>query len=451
VKWQNKPPVNGREVEAKDIVYTLKSITGLQYPDLPSLRFPRKSQLEDMEDAIAVDKYTVKVKMKNLSAVFLDGLAEYRSPLTPDQVREALGGRDALATPSPDTYLSAGPYLLTSFKDTVEGIYTRYPDYWEKGEDGQSKPYLDQVRVIWVAEAGTQNAAFIAGQLSYLSLANSDSRNQITGVRKDAQIFTYSPSSCWYRLAMNMTHKPFDDVRVRKAIALVLDPVETGKTMWGDDNGKPLWRYPGPLPWSFPEAIPQEELAKLPFYESPKSQKTIDEAKRLMAEAGYADGFSFEMIGPNSSSQKDAMTLYTAQINKVFPNIKIKNAPIDGALQLERAAAGNFDAQGYCYIHEPTAVAMMKTPYHSKGGRNVARLNDPKMDELLDKAGQELDEAKRTALLREAQWRVFDLVSIMPTTHNASQIAFQPEFRGIRLGGGTLGYAMYSKDIWIDK
>jgi peptide/nickel transport system substrate-binding protein len=450
VKWQNKPPVNGREVEARDIVYTLRSITGLQYPDLPPLRFPRKSNLEDMEDAIAVDKYTVKVKMKTPSSTFLDGLAEYRSPLTPDQVREHFGSRDSLANPHPDRYLTAGPFTLTKFQDTVEAVYDRYPEYWEKGPDGQSKPYLDQVRTIWIADTGTQIAAFIAGQISYLGVTNPETRSQILAARRDAQIITYEPNSCWYRLAFNMTRKPFDDVRVRKALALVLEPPVTGRTLYGEWEGKPLWRYPGPLPWSFPEAIPQEELAKMPFYESPKSQRTIDEARKLMADAGLAGGFEFEMM-TTTPTGTDYAQLYVSQINKVFPNIRIKIAGLDNAIQLERAAKGEFDAQAYCYIHEPTAVAHLKTAYHSKGGRNSARLNDAVMDDLLDRAGRELDAEKRKELLRQAQMRVFDVVSMMPTIHNAAQLAFQPEFRGMRLGAGTLGQGMFNKEIWIDK
>ncbi len=156
-------------------------------------------------------------------------------------------------------------------------------------------------------------------------------------------------------------------------------------------------------------------------------------------------------VSPAAPAAVADVILRAEQITKVFPNVNIRSNPIDGAIQLERAAKGDFDAQAYCYIHEPTATAMLKTAYHSKGGRNVARLNDPKMDDLLDKAGRELDADRRKALLREAQYRALELVSIMPTTHNASQIAFQPEFRGMRLGGGTLGYAMFAKDIWIDK
>jgi peptide/nickel transport system substrate-binding protein len=451
MKWQNKPPVNGREVEARDIVYTLKSITGAQYPDMPALRFPRKSQLDDMEDVVAVDKYTVKVKMKYQSSTFLDGLAEYRSPLTPDGIREHFGGRESLATPHPDRMLTAGPFTLESFTDLTEATMKRYPDYWEKGPDGQSKPYLDTVRMVWVQDTGTQIAAFIAGQLSSLSLANPETRDQVLAARKDVQVISYQPSSCWYRLAFNTKRKPFDDVRVRQALALTLDPVQTGKTIYGEFQGKPMWRYPGILPWSFPEAMSQEELAKHPWYESPKSQATIDQAKKLMADAGLANGFEFEMMGSSGSVNRDAMALYVQQINKVFPNIKIKQAPIDNALQLERAAKGDFDVQAYCYIHEPNAVSMMKTAFHSKGGRNTPQYADPKMDDLLDRAGKEVDDAKRAALLREAQLRAYEIATFVPTTHTVSQAAFHPEARGMRLGAATAGLQMFIKEVWLDK
>ena len=450
VKWQNKPPVNGRDIEARDIVYTLRSIVGLQYPELPAVRFPRKSNLEDMEDVVAVDQYTVKVKLKHPSSTLLDGLAEYRSPITPDQVREHFGGRDSLANPSPERYLSAGPFILTSFQDTIEAVYSRYPDYWEKAKDGQSKPYLDAVREIWIADQGTALAAFMAGQTDYIDVANEQDRDLVKRTRKDTQIFTYEPSSCWYRAAYNLTRKPFDDVRVRRALSLVLDSAETGKTLFGEWEGKPVWRYPGPLPWSFPESLSQDELAKLPFYESPKSQQTITEAKRLLAEAGIST-LEFEVLSSTTTTTKDIAQMVVNQITRALPNVKVKHVAVDNALQVERAAKGDFDVQAYCYIHEPTAVAMLKTAYHSKGGRNVARLNDTKMDDLLDRAAQALDVEKRKQLLRDAQLRALEMQSMMPTAHKATQTAFQSYVRGMRLGGGTLGTGVFAKERWLDR
>ena len=101
VKFFNKPPTNGREVEARDIVYTLRSISGKQYPELPSVRFPTKSDIEAMVDAEVVDKYTVKVTLSRPSSSFLAGTTMYRSNyVLPDGLREHWGGVESLFDPN---------------------------------------------------------------------------------------------------------------------------------------------------------------------------------------------------------------------------------------------------------------------------------------------------------------------------------------------------------------
>ena len=111
---------------------------------------------------------------------------------------------------------------------------------------------------------------------------------------------------------------------------------------------------------------------------------------------------------------------------------------------------GDFDIQNYCNIHEPTPQAMLRTIYHSKGGRNMARISDPKMDELIDQASIELDETKRNTLLKDAQMRALELYTTFPTTHYQAVHGMPSYLRGFRGGGGTV-WNMYAKEIWYDK
>ncbi len=443
VKFFNYPPINGREVEAKDVVYTLKTISGKLYPQLPAVRFPRKGNYEEMVDAVAADKYTVKITLSDPSSTFLSGLAEYRSGhILPDGLREGFGDIQSLAEPDPARYFSAGPFRLTEFTQLTQAVYERNPDYWQAG-----KPYLDGIKEIFIADKSTENAAFIAGQLDYVAPQGNEDRDFILGGKKEAVVVNYTPSSCWYRIAFNTRVKPFDDVRVRKAIAMVLDPAEAGQQARGDWQGKPLWKYPGPLPWVFPEAIPQEELAKLPFYEHPKSEKTLAEARRLMAEAGYTNGFEFELFG-----SKLSVTTYApvakAQIERGLPGMKIRLDPVDNAINHQRSAEGKYQAQYYCYIHEASSVAQMRTPYDSKGGRNFTGYSSAKMDQLLDQAGREIDDGKRAGLLREAQLLALEDMPYVPTFHNEAQVVLQPWVKGLRFGAATIE-RVWLEDAWF--
>src|SRR5262249_16103376 len=155
----------------------------------------------------------------------------------------------------------------------------------------------------WIKDTGTQNAAFIAGQVDYIGLSSPETRKQVTDARKDTQVIVAQGNSCWFFMTFNIQRKPCDDMRVRKAMSIVLDQREIGRSLDGDYNGQAIWRYNGPLAHTYPQAIPQEELAKMPYYESPKIQATINEAKKLMADAGV-DKLDLEVIS-NAGSLND--------------------------------------------------------------------------------------------------------------------------------------------------
>ncbi|MBM2826188.1 MAG: transporter substrate-binding protein [Dehalococcoidia bacterium] len=184
------------------------------------------------------------------------------------------------------------------------------------------------------------------------------------------------------------------------------------------------------------------------LYYGPTPEK-VAEAKRLLEEAGYGGGFQFEMISSRSIRSTSGMTIVQAQVEKALPGVKIKQSPLDNAINHNRATTGDFQSQHYCYIHEPTSVGMMKTAYHSTGGRNYPRYSNPKMDQLLDQAAEELDGTKRQALLREAQLLALEDMPYIPTFHYEAQQAAQPWVRGERLGAATSN-TVWTEDIWFE-
>lgn len=457
VKFFNKAPANGREVEAKDVVYTLKGMTGQLYPDLPPVRFPRRSSVEQMVDAVAVDKSTVKITLSEPSSSFLMGLAEYRGAMViPEGLREHFGDLQSLAAPHVDRYVAAGPFIMTKFTDLVEVEYERNPEYWEK-----DKPLLDKVRGIWIPDPATAIAAFISDQIHSISLTKPEDRDFILSQRPDTKVTAFPGGGNWIHIHFNLQKKPWDDVRVRRAIGMALDPGEVGETLigrgkkqHGDLEGKPLWKYPSPIPWFYPEALPQEELAKMPLFETPKSQRTISEARRLLAEAGFANGFEFELLGVVFSAlggTSDNVIIAKSQIERVLPGMKVNVKIVEQPVWQRTVTEGKHDVSYYGYIHESSGVAMMKTPYHSKGGRNFARYNNPRVDKLLDDAARELDIAKRRALLHEAQRIALDDLAYVPTIHQYGQNGELPYVQGMRHGaiGGAPG--TWYKEVWLDK
>ncbi len=454
VKFFNMPPANGREVEAKDIVYTLKSLSGQLYPDLPPVRFPRKSAVEQMTNAVEVDKNTVKVTLSTPSSTFLQGLADYRAAIViPEGIRESFGDVQSLGTPRVQNYVSAGPFIMTKLENGVSVEYKRNPDYWDTG-----KPYLDGIKGVWIPDPATAIAAFISDQTASNSLIKPEDRQLIFSQRPDVKAITYPGGGNWGFIGFNLKRKPWDDVRVRKAIALVINHAELGEnfignggSQYGDMNGKPLWLYPPPIPWFYPEALPQQELAKMPYYENPKSEKTLSEARKLLADAGFPNGLTFDLLGVQFSAlggTSDNVLLAKNQIEKGLPGSKVTVKIVEQPVWTTTAGNANYDIGYYGYIHDTTAVSMMKTPFHSKGGRNVAFYNNPRMDQLLDQAATELDLEKRKALMRSAQLLALEEFPYIGMYAEYGQVGVQPYIQNWQ--PAAIGDVQY-QNVWLDK
>ncbi len=450
IKFHNKPPVNGREVEAKDLVYVLKSATGQQYPDLSPVRFPRRESFGVMKDVVALDKYTVKVTLDSPSVSFMHALADYRATwVYPDGLREAFeGGVDSLTVSNPQRHIGSGPFIHTKFVSDVEAVFERNPDYWSKDEAGSQLPYLDTIRAVNLKDTATQQAAFVAGQIDYLSTTDAQNRNFVVNNHRTARIVTYEPPSCWDRISLNTTRKPFDDYRVRRALYLVMDKKQLAEVTLGDWEGKPLWRWPGPIPFVFPEARPQEELAKHPLYQGPTPENVV-EARRLLKEAGYENGFSFEWL--MSRANVDEAQLVQQQWAKHLPGVNPTLKPVDAETHRALATKGEYEAQRYCHIFDVTAVSHIAQAYHTTGGRNYGRYSDPKLDAILDEAERTLDAEKRKKLLRQAEDYILDhSLAMLPTRQYLGQTALQPDLKGVVFGPGTREQMMVAR-WWRDK
>lgn len=449
IKFHNKPPVNGREVEAKDLVYVLKSATGQQYPDLSPVRFPRRESFGVIKDVVALDKYTVKVTLDAPSVSFLHALADYRGTwVYPEGLREAFeGGVDSLTVSNPQRHIGSGPFIHTKFVSDVEAVFERNPDYWGKDEAGNQLPYLDRIHAISLKDVATQQAAFAAKQLDFLDTTTAQNRNFVLKNHPTATIVNYDPPSCWDRISLNTTRKPFDDYRVRRALYLVIDKKQIGEVLVGDWEGKPMWRYPGPIPFVFPEARPQDELAKHPLYRGP-TPENIAEAKRLLKEAGYENGFTFEWHMSRTDVDEGQMIeqLWAKHLG-ITPILK----PVDSETHRALATKGEYEAQRYCHIFDVTAVSHIAQAYATTGGRNYGRYSDPKLDAILDKAERTLDLEPRKKLLREAEDYILDQsLAMLPTRQYLRQEALQSDLRGVVFGPGTREQTLAAR-WWRDK
>ena len=146
VKFHNKPPVNGREVTAEDVKYSLE-------------RFMAKSgfatRFEPVSAIDVVDKHTVRITLKEPYAPFLNHLANPSfCVILPREAEEKFKDFN-----HPDAVIGTGPFVLKSYEKGVRVVFERNPDYFMKG-----MPYLDGAVIEITPDAAARVAVLRAGQ-----------------------------------------------------------------------------------------------------------------------------------------------------------------------------------------------------------------------------------------------------------------------------------------------
>jgi peptide/nickel transport system substrate-binding protein len=278
VMWQEKPFMKSRELVADDVVYSINRLKNSPRVIPKTLDFIGKLEVPD--------KYTVIINMTEWCADWHAriGWGYYDAIQAPEQ-EKAPGGPKKW-----ENLTGTGPYMLTEYKDGHSQIYTKNPNYWGSEVIGGKKyklPLNDKVVMMLIKDETTRMTALRTGKLDLMLDVN---WKHIDNLKKSI------PQLKWARhlapdnftLALRMDKKPFDDVRVRRAMNLAVNKIEIIKTLHG--GNAELHTYP--FPPTFKDIyVPLEKL--------PPSVRELytynpEKAKKLLAEAGYPNCFSFK-------------------------------------------------------------------------------------------------------------------------------------------------------------
>src|SRR5262250_1810588 len=214
VRWHRKPPVNGRELTAEDVVYSVDRFRTIKGN-------PNASMLKSLDRVEAIDRHTVRFTLKEPFAWFLDMLA---SPMAVCIVaRECVEKFGDLR--SPEATVGTGPWMFESYRPNVGMTLVRNPNYFVAG-----LPYIDRVEVFVDEDNASRMAAFPGGKYD-LGWEASGTINRVDWVQIKDTLKQRRPKIQSLEFASNqMSHiymrtdkPPFNDVHVRRAISLAFD------------------------------------------------------------------------------------------------------------------------------------------------------------------------------------------------------------------------------------
>lgn len=387
VRWHPKPPVNGRELTAEDVRYTVERFLTVKGN-------ANAYMLRAVERVEALDRYTVKFTLREPFAWFLDMLA---NPMALAIVaREAVEQFGDLR--KPEAVIGTGPWMLESYRPNVGLTFVRHPQYFVPG-----LPYIDRVEAFVDEDNASRMAAFLAGKYDlgweFPGTINRTDWVQIKDTlrQKRPHLRTAEfPANVMAHLSMRTDQKPFSDVRVRRAISLaidrqgILDAVAEGVGVLNP-----------PVPAALRDwSLPVNQLGEGARY----YRYDPREARRLLAEAGYPQGFPVSICFTTYGS---TVLVDTAQLLLKY----LKDVGIEAKLDQKEYGAyiatcfyGKFDSMAFgpqTPFLDPDNFLFGQ--YYPGELKNQSHIQDPLLADLLVRQRRTFDVARRRELIHEIQ------------------------------------------------
>jgi peptide/nickel transport system substrate-binding protein len=431
VKFHPKPPVNGREMTAEDVVYTIERFLTVKGN-------ANAYMLKAVAKVEAVDKYTVKFTLKEPFAWFLDMLANpIATGIVAKEVVDKYGDLK-----KPEAVIGTGPWMLDTYKPNVGITLVRNPGYFVPG-----LPYIDRVEMTVDEDNASRMSAFMAGKYDvgweFPGVINRTDWVQIKDrLRRKVQTVEF-PANVMSHLSMRTDQKPFSDVRVRRAISHAID-----REGIIDAVAEGVGVVNPPVPAALKDwSLPMSQLGEGAKYykHDPK------EAKRLLAEAGYPNGFPVAICFNSYGS-----TVLTDSAQLVLK--QLKDVGIDAKLDQKEYGAyvstcfyGKFDSMAFgpqTPFLEPDNFLFGQ--YYPGELKNQSHINDPVAADMLVRQRRTFDVAKRRDLVFEIQRHLAKQQYYVQLASGVYVAAWDPALKNY---GPNLGYDYGGRLMaaWLDR
>ncbi len=377
---------DGQPVTSEDVAFSIELIKA---------NHPFKTMLEPVASVDAPDAYTVVIHLSRPHPALLLAMSPPLMPILPKHV---YAGGDIQTNPANLKPIGSGPFRLTDYKQGEYVELERFDKFFIPGRPKLDKLIYkiiaDETSIVLSAERGEINIfPFVTGvhDIDRLSKAPNlfvtPKGNEGTGPLN------------W--LAFNTAKKPLDDVRVRRAIAYAVNrDFIVGKLMGG--RAQPAT---GPIVPTSPFAEPDVETYKVDLA---KSEQLLDEAGLKKGADGTRFNLTIDYLPGGVEQQKNVAEYLRAQLKRVGIALEVRSAP-DFPTWAKRVSNWDFDLTMDAVFNWGDPVIGVARTYLSSNIRkgviwsNTQQYNNPKVDELLNKAAVETDPAKRKALYSEFQ------------------------------------------------
>ncbi len=426
VKWHD-----GTEFTAADVVATLKRI-----PTVPNSPASFTTYTRPITESTVIDKYTLRIKTARPHPLLPNDLVAVRLI----QARTAEEATTAEFN-SGKLMVGTGPFR---FKEYVAGdrvVLVRNDSYWGP------KPHWKSVRMRMISNAPARVAALLAGDVQLIegvptadiSRLQKDARLSVASAVSNRLIYLHMDSDrdvtpfVTAKDGSALAKNPFKDVRVRKAVSLALDrDAISSRIMEG--QAQPAGQL---LPDFFPGTSKR----------LPPPKQDLNAAKKLLAEAGYPDGFAITLHSPNNRYINDEKVAQAVAgfLSRVGIDTKLEAMPSSvffsraGKLEYSMYLAGWGAETGETSSPLRALIGTFDTKA-GMGQANRGRFSDAGVDALILTAMSNIDDTKRNLMLAAAcDKSIGELQALVPVHYEVSSWAMR---KGIAYPGRADQYTL---------
>ena len=425
VKWHDGKPFSAADVACTfDLILTPEKLR----------RNPRSAWYGNLEKVTADSPSEVTFHLKQPQPSLLALLASGYTPIYPCHVPAADMRRKPVGT---------GPFKLADFRMN-EGIkLVKNQDYWKPG-----RPYLDAIEFSIIADRSTRMLSFVAGKFD-MTFPADVTVPLLKNIKRDAPQAqcTMRESGVSTNLIVNREVAPFDNPKVRRAMALTLDRdafiriLSEGEGQMGGAMLPPpdgVW------------GLPKEKLQGLIGYGD--VEKAREEARALMKEAGYGPDkrLKLKVSTRNIATFKDPAVILIDQLKQIWIDAELEI--IDTSVYYNRVFKKDYvvalNLTGSA-VDDPDVTLF--EGYACGSLRNYNNYCNPEMTKLFEEQSRETDRKKRQEMVWEIDRKLQEDVARPIISHGRIAGCWQPQVKNVTLHINSIYNNWRFEDVWLDR
>lgn len=360
---------------------------------------------------VAKDDSTLVVTLEHPAPYMLEYLLHQATFPVPRHVVLAKGN----AWAKPGNYVANGPYVPTEWVANDHITLVKNPLFYDaknvRIKTVIYKPTTDTMAALKALRAGEIDTQYLVPA------------QEIHWMRENIpHALQLRPTLAVAYLVLNVQRKPFQDIRMRKAIALVIDR----ETI----SGKIL-RLGEPAAYHLvPPGVANYPGGAHVFFENWPYDRRLAEARRLMAAMGYDADHHFHTTYDSTTTPDSRRTAATLQamLRRIYIDVDIITS--DGQVYYPKLQSNQFDIGGASWFGDFNDAGTFLDLLRTGSGNNYGRYSNPRYDALLNEADQTPDLKKRGELLAQAEQIMLDDFPISPTRFLFTQDIVEPYVKG---------------------